>query len=277
MKIAITGIGGFLGAHLARFFSTHNEVIGISTSKTKMDVPVYGFEDLDRIENPEVIIHCHAAVASGTTILDDETLHQGNVVATQKIADRFPTSKHIYLSSVSVYGSNMETITENTAADPQTDYAKSKFEAEQIIRNRNQSVVIRLSSLYGPGMKQNTLIPNYVNQAIQHKRIEVWGTGERKQNYFHVDDAARMIQAVIDKDSWEHAIYLGVSQMEYANKEIAQFIAAETGAEIVHQNEDRSLSVKYDNTFTQNTLNWHPEMQPASAIKAYIAWRKKQY
>lgn len=277
VKIAITGIGGFLGAYLARFFSNENEVIGISTSKADAGVPVYGFGELNQIENPEVIVNCHAAVASGTTILDSETLHQGNVEATQKIVDQFPNAKHIYISSVSVYATNPEMMTEETIPDPQTEYAKSKLEAERIIQKQKQSAVVRLSSLYGNGMKPNTLIPNYVNQAIQHQQIEVWGKGERRQNYFHVNDAARLIQAIIQKNNWEKPIYLGVSEREFANIEIAQMIAKATDSQIVHKNEDASISVQYNNAFTQNTLNWHPEMPIETGIKAYIEWRKKQY
>lgn len=275
--IAITGIGGFLGSYLARFFSTENEVVGISSSKAEAGIPVYSFEDLDQIDSPDVVMHCHAAVASGTTILDADTLYNGNVAATQKIVDQFPDAKHLYISSVSIYGLTSELITEGTTPNPQTDYAQSKFEAEKIIQRQTNSAIIRLSSLYGIGMKPNTLIPNYVNQALQNQQIEVWGTGERKQNYFHIDDAARLIQAIIHKNCWKQTIFLGVSKKEYTNLEIAQLIAAATHSQIVHKNEDHSLSVKYDNTFTQNTLNWHPEMEVENAIKSYIEWRKKQY
>lgn len=278
MDIVISGIGGFLGSHLARFFSMEHKVAGISTSRPKAgNIAVFGFDELDQIQNPEVIVHCHAAVASGTTVLEAGTLFEANVAATQQITGQFPLAKHLYISSVSVYGNPGEIISEDTLANPQTDYAKSKFEAEQVIARQQKSAIVRLSSLYGNGMKENTLIPNYVNQALENNQIEVWGTGERRQNYFHVNDAATLIEAIIEKDKWHNQVYLGVSEKEFSNLEIAQMIASETGAPIVHKNNDNAVSVQYNNAFTQNNLNWHQETQTADAIKAYIQWKKRQY
>ncbi|SCY38434.1 NAD-dependent epimerase/dehydratase family protein [Flavobacterium caeni] len=276
MKVAVSGIGGFLGRHLATFLGSRFEVFGISSSGVKVDFPVVDFNRLDQIA-PDVIVHCHAAVSSGTTVLDKETLYDGNIVATERILDQFPNAKHLYISTASVYGPACETITEHTQPNPQTDYAQSKRDAENLVLQQRQSAVIRLSSLYGIGMKPNTLIPNYVTQALEKQTITVWGTGARKQNYFHIDDAVSLIQTIIEKGQWHQPIFLGVSNWEFTNLEIAQIVASATNAQIVHQNDDTSISVKYDNSFTQNTLNWHPETNIESGIKSYIEWRKKQY
>lgn len=277
MTVAISGIGGFLGARLAQSLSADFEIIGISTSARSHDFPVFGFDELDQIQTaPDAIVHCHAAVASGTTVLDAKTLEAGNITPTRQILDRFPQARHLYISSVSVYGNPAEIITENTVSNPQTDYAKSKSEAEQLIANQSKSAIIRLSSLYGQGMKENTLVPNYVNQALQNQTIEVWGTGARRQNYFHVDDALALVKAVLQSDDWNHPVYLGASDREFSNLEVAQIIAAETGAAIVHKNTDASVSAEYNNTFTQNSLNWHPQTQFTEALKAYIQWKKRQ-
>lgn len=277
MTIAISGIGGFLGSYLMHFFSDRN-VVGISTSQAHIgNSRIFRFEALDQVPDPEIVIHCHAAVASGTVVLDHDTLYNGNVHATEQLADQFPNAKHIYISTVAVYGNNQEAITESTPPDPQTEYAKSKWQAEQIILKLHKSVIIRLSSLFGNGMKENTLIPNYTNQALRDNQIEVWGTGERKQNYIHVNDVATLIQAIIGKDLYEQQIFLGTAAFECANIEIAQIIASETGAEIVHRNEDHALSVQYNNTFTQKTLNWLSQTNTAEAIKAYIQWKKRPY
>lgn len=277
MTVALTGIGGFLGARLAQSLSADYTIVGISTSVQSKDFPVFGFDALDQINIvPDVIVHCHAAVASGATVLDPQMLEAGNITPTQKITARFPQARHLYISSVSVYGNSAAIISENSETNPQTDYAKSKFEAEKIIASQQKSAIIRLSSLYGPGMKENTLIPNYVNQALQNQTIEVWGAGARLQNYFHVDDAVTLVKAALQSDHWGHPVYLGTADMEFSNLEVAQIIAAETGAAIVHKNTDNSLSAQYNNTFTQNSLNWHPQTQLATAIKAYIQWKKRQ-
>lgn len=278
MTVVLTGIGGFLGAQLAQSLSADFAVTGISTSVQTKDFPVFGFDALDQIDIvPDAVVHCHAAVASGATVLDPQMLEAGNITPTKKILERFPDARHLYISSVSVYGNPVGTINENTNPNPQSDYAQSKFEAEKLIASGQKSAVIRLSSLYGAGMKENTLIPNYARQALQNQTIEVWGTGARLQNYFHVADAIALIKKVLQSDNWSHPVYLGTSDREFSNLEVAQIIASETGAGIIHKNTDDALSAQYNNTFTQNSLNWHPQMQLASALKAYIQWKKKQF
>jgi hypothetical protein len=48
-------------------------------------------------------------------------------------------------------------------------------------------------------MKENTLIPNYINQGLIKKEIEVWGNGSRLQNYIHVNDVVNVIELIIAK------------------------------------------------------------------------------
>lgn len=277
MRIAITGISGFLGKHLAVFFSNENEVFGISTSGFQMEgIAVYDFDQLAHINNPELIIHCHAAVASGQTVVSQQELIDGNILATAHIIKQFPSAAHLYVSSVGVYGNSPEICNEQSSELPVTAYAASKYEAEKKVLKIPKSAIVRLTSLYGPQMKENTLIPNYVNQAIQNGKIEVWGTGERKQNYFHISDAIRLIDAIVKNKAWDRQIFLGCSDKEFSNLEIATIISDETAAEIVFRNQDDSLSVQYDNSFTQKSLNWQPQMAIDEGIKQYVSWKKRQ-
>ena len=277
MKIAISGISGFLGSHLAAFFSKENEVSGISTSRHQNpEIPVYTFAELDQINNPDVVIHCHAAVASGNTTPDQKTLFEANVLATEKITAHFPKAAHLYISSVSVYGAFPGTIDEHSAASPLTDYAMSKYWGEMTVLKLEKSAILRLSSLFGNGMKENTLLPNYMNQALQNKQIDVWGKGERKQNYIHISDVAKLIETIISTQSWNRQIFLGVAEKELSNLEVAEIIASETRAEIVFKHTDHALSVHYNNIFTQNSLNWQPETTLSEGLKQYLAWKKRQ-
>ena len=277
MRIAITGISGFLGKQLAVFFSKENEVFGISTSGFQMEgVAVYNFDQLPQINDPELIIHCHAAVASGQTLVSQQELIDGNLLATAQIIHQFPLAAHLYVSTVAVYGNSSEIRNEQSFESPVTAYAVSKYEAEKKVLKIQKSAILRLASLYGPQMKENTLIPNYVKQALQNGKIEVWGNGERKQNYFHISDAITLINAIIKNKTWNQPIFLGCSDKEFSNLEIATIISDETAAGIVFSNEDQSLSVQYDNSFTQKSLNWQPQMAIDEGIKQYVSWKKRQ-
>jgi nucleoside-diphosphate-sugar epimerase len=278
MLIAITGITGFLGSKAVESLSANYGVMGISHSISNHPIfPVFSFQYLEKIHSvPDVILHCHAAVSSGINSVDKETLFEGNVVATEKIINAFPKAKHIYISSTSIYEQSDEMKTELSKSAPVSDYAVSKLQAEYLVLKTDKAVVVRLSSLYGIGMKENTIIPNYINQALTNHVIEVWGTGGRMQNYIHVTDVINLIEQVIQRDIWDKKIYLGVSDKEYSNVDLAQLISNFTNAEIKFVNSDSSLSNHFDNRFTRNELNWQPLADISSEIKKIIEWKQKQ-
>lgn len=280
MTILITGIYGFLGFHLTKKLSEKHGVIGLyRTSKSiELGENVSLFTSLDQIDIiPDVIIMCHAAVSSGTTKVDKEELFETNVNFTKQIVETFPTTKTIYISSVSVFGNTTEVMQEQTTSNPETDYAFSKLAGENEVKHNPNSSIIRFSSLYGIGMKENTLIPNYCNQALQLKTIEVWGNGSRFQNYIHVEDAVRLIEKTIECDAEITFPILGVANKEYSNEEVAKIISDATDSKINYTNQDTSLSVHYTNELTQKVLNWHSEIKLKDGLKNYLEWKERQF
>lgn len=280
MKILITGIYGFLGSHLAKKLAEKHTVLGLyNTPKTTLlEKNIRCFSQLDLIDEiPNAIIMCHAAVSSGRISVDKDKLFESNVAFTKEIVEKFPTAKILYISSVSVFGNHNETIHEETALNPETDYAASKLSGEKEVSQNPNSSSIRFSSLYGNGMKENTLIPNYCNQALESKSIQVWGNGSRFQNYIHVDDATRLIEKVLECNSKINFPILGVSSKEYSNEEVAKIISGLTHSKINYINQDPSLSFHYNNELTQKVLNWYPEIELKDGLKHYLEWKERQF
>jgi UDP-glucose 4-epimerase len=283
MNVLITGITGFLGSHLALHLSHKHKIIGITsntnTNSFNNTIELYTIERIAKINHkPDVIILCHAAVSSGNIEQDEQTLHQANIKFTGKILDAFKNVKCVYISSVSVYKQTDTVIDELSETQPTSSYAISKLNAEELVlNNRSNCCIIRFSSLYGPQMKPHTLIPKYVTQALTKKNIEVWGTGQRKQNYIHVTDAAKLIEKTIEQKELNQDIFLGTFTSEYANFEVAEIIKNITGAKIIYCHDDNSESVTYNNYNTKKTLNWEPQLNFKEGIKAYIQWKTKQF
>lgn len=280
MKILITGIFGFLGKHLAERLCQQHDVVGLyhTSKEIKFSKNIKCFNELESIDDDfDVIIMCHAAVVSGTHISDEQSLVESNVGFTKKIIEKFPKVKAIYVSSVAVLGESNEILIEKTTPNPKTDYAFSKLKGEnEVLKNSNASIV-RFSSIYGVGMKENTLIPNYCNQALTNKSIEVWGNGSRYQNYIHVDDAVSLIEKMTIYNEKITFPVLGVSSKEYSNDEVAKIIANETDATINYLNDDKSVSYHYNNGLTQKVLNWHPQIELKDGLKNYLRWKEKQF
>lgn len=279
MRILITGISGFLGRNLITKLGQY-ELFGLDLHDDTIDgVKVFCSAHLEELDiSVDVVVICHAAVASGTVILSNDLLYQVNVSLTEKIVSKFKEAFVVYVSTASIYDVNLELVYENSAINPQSQYAISKFWAEKVVLNNKKSTSIRLSSLYGIGMKENTLIPNYINQALENNSIQVWGRGSRLQNYIHVDDVAHYISLIIENQEKFYAkLFLGVSKKEYSNLQIAQIIAQITKSEIKFVNEDNSKSFCYNNDYTTGLLNWEPTTSIENSLQKYIEWKQKKY
>jgi UDP-glucose 4-epimerase len=278
-SILITGIKGFLGRHLSESLKKDHEIWGVGKNEEIFNyTKVYSSLELNKIIHPpDYIVMCHAAVASGNFTPTIEVLNEVNVNLTKKIITKFPKSKIIYVSSASIYETTQNVISETSQNNPQNNYSKSKYIAEKIVLNHKNSVICRFSSLFGIGMKENTLIPNFINQALQKKTIEVWGSGDRKQNYLSVEDACGYILSTIQKfNTVKNHILLCVNKKEVSNSELANIIAKKTNSYIYHIKEDFSKSLHYNNNLTCELLEWEPKINFETEINNYIKWKKKE-
>jgi len=276
-KIIISGINGFLGNRLKDLLTKDFEVFGIDIKESN-EGKVFSSNDLGHITvEPDYIVLCHAAVSSGTIALESDLLYNVNVKLTEKIINKFSNAKIVFISTASIYQMDGKLITEDTVDSPKNDYSISKYWAEKVVLKSKRATIIRLSSLFGIQMKENTIIPNYVNQALHTNKIEVWGEGKRQQNYILVDDVCMLIKhAIANHDLVVDKILLAVSDKEYSNLELAKIVANETKAVIEFKNQDDSISLNYNNKKTQNLLNWSITLEFSKEIAKYITWKQKQ-
>lgn len=272
--IIVTGGSGFLGTRVLDALSDKHP-IALMRKDSSTESGYFDFALVNEAQaEPSIVIHCHAVIASGITTRTKQSLHDGNVASTQELLTRFPYARHIYVSSIAIYGKNQDTLTESTPPASVTDYGISKLEGEQVFQEVPNSAIVRLPSLYGPGMKPNTLIPRYVSQALTQKRIEVWGDGSRRQNYLHVDDAARLVVAASMTDLNE--TFLGSDDRSYSNTELANLVRDETGATIAFERDDPTPSITIDSKQTRLMLGWRPRIPLSEGLRSYISWHKEQ-
>ena len=279
MNILVTGVYGFLGTAIANHLVDQDYVVyGLynkTVSKT-LNPKVTVCNNLEDIPSKiDIIYCCHAAVNSGNLVLDHNILEEANINATKLILEQFPAVKTIYISTISVY-KNISIIKEKSKEQPSSYYAKTKLQAEHLFKDSQNSYIVRLSSLYGPNMKENTIIPNYVNMALQKNKIEVWGKGKRLQNYIYIKDVLDLLTRLITFNDAIDFPLLAVGDKSISNLELAKTISAQTQANIIFINEDSSDSYVFDNTLTQKTLNWTPKFSIEKGLMQYISWKKKQ-
>lgn len=277
MNVLITGCKGFLGRYIVERLKEKYHLTGVEIGQheNSEDITIYNPDEImDTDLQPDVVIMCHAAVSSGTYQVDTDKLFISNVEFTDKLIKKFTGSYQIYISTISVYGDRQGIYDESTLPSPVTEYAISKLWGEKVVAASKNYGILRLTSLYGIGMKENTIIPNYINQALSKQEIQVWGKGERRQNYVFVEEVAEYIEKMMLLKS--QGVHIAASSNEINNAYLAEIISKETGAVLRFINEDNSPSVAINNSSTREKLNKTDETQLSENLKKYIHWKQKQ-
>ena len=280
MNILISGISGFVGQHLAIELKKNHHIIGIWNTQKPCDlgddVDLFRSDEITNLKkDPDIIVMCHASISSGNYSASIENLKAANEQFTKQLINQFPNAYVIFLSSISVYGNNPFIINESTKVNPITEYAHSKLAGESIAKTAKSCGILRTSSLFGKNMKENTIIPIFVNQAISSKEILVWGDGKRKQNYISIEQLIIYLVKMIDYKAT--GVFLAVSDHEISNLQLAELIAKETNSKITFKGEDQSTSHHFENNTSKKKLFIKNEFDISMPLIKYINWKQKQY
>lgn len=239
MKIVITGALGHIGSRLIRDLPTafeKAEIVLLDNLSSQrycslFNLPPrnhYRFIEADVLDtdlndifrDAEVVIHLAAITNAAGSFEIKDHVETVNYVGTQKVAKACATtgSALLFLSTTSVYGTQMETVDEHCPVSdlkPQSPYAESKLKAEQYLQKLGAEeglrfIVCRFGTIFGAsiGMRFHTAINKFCWQAINGLPITVWRTAlDQKRPYLHLTDAINAIQFILDKSLFDNQIY----------------------------------------------------------------------
>ena len=257
MKVLLVGANGFLGqCVLEKLIKSKYsvDVLISSLGKRKFEGVhnIYFSKDIESttISQPDVIINVAAHIPYGTLNEVSSKLIDANIHLPLMLKNNFPDSRFIHASSVSVYGENNNSLNELSECKSPNIYGLSKLLSEKIINSHSNSVIFRISSMYGPGMKPFGIIPFFLKKAKETKILPVLGDGERLQDYIFVHDVADLLIAAIDSDS--KGVFLAANGVSQSNLRLAEMICnIFPKSKIEFKGIDDSLSRIYDTTKTK--------------------------
>lgn len=171
---AITGASGFIGQALARELRGRgHRVRGLVRSESS---PFEGDEKVvgdirdpealrDLIRDADVVVHLAAYVHRPTrSEKEKQECWSVNVEGTRNVVDSVTVEASkpflVVVSTTNVYGPSDSTLDEESPCRPQTEYGRSKLEAERIVLEAVRTgplraCVIRPSMVFGPGAPGN--------------------------------------------------------------------------------------------------------------------------
>lgn len=257
LKVLIIGASGLLGRAISRSYLEHGfEVWGAYHTNKQLLVegcrPV-SMNELETLKHRFKFV----VLAAGNYALDPKDLITVNVDLSQRISSYFPGSKLIFVSSTSVYGGSHKVISDNSPFDNPSLYGLAKLGGELVTKIHPSFAIIRLTYLFGAGMKPTSFLPKLVENYKSSGLITLLGQGERLQDYLHVSDAAELCYRAGNHDS--NGIYLGATGRSVSNVEIAKSVQTQVpDCSIEFSGEDTAISFRFDPKNTFIKLGWKP-------------------
>jgi nucleoside-diphosphate-sugar epimerase len=274
----IIGANSFLGQEIiSKELLLKNNVLGVyhkNKDKLLQKTTYYSLEEFFLLEQTIDIIYLVSAYVPDGDV-NQENLFKVNVKLVKDVSSLFPNTKIVLASSVSVYETTKNIITEKSTVSPINTYGISKLWAEHILKEHKNHSIVRISSMYGIGMKINTFIPRIILSAIKKDgKIVLFGDGGRLQNYVHVSHVAKvMVKAAYIKSNH---VYLAVDNESISNKELAILVKENSSkVTIEYTGIDNSPSFTYNDNITKAILEIDNKVSLEKEIKNLWSWLKR--
>jgi dTDP-glucose 4,6-dehydratase len=262
MRILVTGGAGFIGSHYVRrtlagaypaFSDAHVTVLdllsyaGTLTNLAQVEgSPRYRFvhgdirdaELVSRLmSGVDLVVHFAAESHVDRSITGASDFVSTNVGGTQTLLQAALEQRvgtFVHVSTDEVYGSIAEgSWSEDHLLEPNSPYAASKAGSDLIARayHRTHGLDVRItrcSNNYGSHQFPEKVIPLFVTNLLEGRRVPLYGDGENVRDWLHVEDHCRGI-ALVAQGGRPGEIYNIGGGTELSNRELTGRLLAATG------------------------------------------------
>jgi nucleoside-diphosphate-sugar epimerase len=304
-RVMITGHNGYIGSVMAPLLAEAGyDVVGLDTGYFRectlvpdpAEIPAVrrDIRDLTPADLEDVDAVVHLAALSNDPLGDlnagwTEEINLDASVRLAQLAKAAGVRRFLFSSSCIMYGmSEAEVVTEESPLNPRTEYARTKAEAERGIAalagGGFSPVFLRNGTVYGvsPRMRFDTVLNNLVGSAVSSGRVVVHSDGRPWRPVVHVQDVARMFQAVLEapqRDVHNQVFNAGANHLNHQVIDLARIVARTVpGAELqvlaqsgADQRTYRADFGKFEAAFPGFRFLWNPDEGAREVYEAFRA------
>ncbi|MFP3941765.1 MAG: GDP-mannose 4,6-dehydratase [Acidobacteriota bacterium] len=297
MTVLITGAGGFVGRHVARYLAADGvRVVGTCWPEPPdlPEVELLAADVLDaaavkaavRHARPETVLHLAGLSHVGESWSRPGAYFRVNVAGTENVLRAARGARIVVASSAEVYGAVPEAeqpIREDRPPEPGTPYGLTKAAAERLAfaLAGEAAVVVRSFNLIGPGQARRFALPSFAAQLAAIRRGEAEpvlrvGNLSARRDFVHVEAAARAY-ALLASGKSPGGTYNLASGRALSVAEALDTLVRISGVEArIEKDRDRFRPVDQPllvgDPSRLRALGWGPEPGAEAAIEAL--WRE---
>ncbi|MBI2086510.1 dTDP-glucose 4,6-dehydratase [Candidatus Daviesbacteria bacterium] len=309
MRLLVTGGAGFIGSNFIHYWLRNHPEDYI----VNLDVLTYAghLESLKDIENNsnyhfikgditvfddvraamegiDWVIHFAAESHVDRSVIDPLIFVKTNVLGTAILLNaalKAKIKRFHHISTDEVYGSlgpNDKPFIENSLYQPRTPYAASKAGSDHLVRAYFDTfglpvTVTNCANNFGPYQDPEKLIPRFITNLLEGKKVPLMGKGENIREWLHVEDHAQAIDLVLQKGMVGETYLIQGEQT--SNMEITRMILQILGMdegmiEFVSHRLGHDFRYAIDGSKIE-TLGWERKYSLKVALPKIVNWFKE--
>ncbi|ELY54940.1 NAD-dependent epimerase/dehydratase [Natronococcus amylolyticus DSM 10524] len=297
MKVLVTGGAGFIGGNLAEAFAHEGHDVTVldnldpyyDTGIKEHTIEIceeavadtdgtYEFVNgdvrddeltADLVGAADVIYHQAAQAGVRTSVDNPRKPNSINVDGTLNVLDAArdsDTERVVLASSSSVYGKpEYLPYDEEHPTTPVSPYGVSKLAGEQYARVYSEvyglpTVSLRYFTVYGPRMRPNMAISNFVSRCLNDEAPVIYGDGQQTRDFTYIDDVVDVNRKLLTDDS---------ADGEIINVGSTDNIDIETLAEVIRDELAPELELEYTEAREADAEHTHADIEKANDLLGY--------
>jgi dTDP-glucose 4,6-dehydratase len=309
MKLLVTGGAGFMGSNFIRYIlKKYPDYSVINLDKLTYAGNLENLKDIEQdkrykfvkgdiadkdvvdqlVSQVDVVVNYAAETHVDRSILSPREFAETDVLGTltilNSIREHNNKAKLIQISTDEVFGSIPQgSFTEDSPFEPNSPYAASKAGGDLMCRAffityKTPVIVTHSCNFYGPYHYPEKLIPLAITNALEDKKIPIYGDGLQVREWIYTQDHCEAIDTILHKGVVGEIYNIG-TQDEQKNIDAVRLILKLTGRDenLIEFVKDRpghdkrySLSTKK----IREELSWEAKVNFEDGLKKTIEWFK---
>jgi dTDP-glucose 4,6-dehydratase len=236
------------------------------------------------MEGHDAVVHFAAESHVDRSIVNPDEFVSTNCLGTNVMCDvarRVGVERFLHISTDEVYGS-IETgsFREDDRLSPRSPYSASKAGSDLIALSYLETyglpvIVTRSSNNFGPYQYPEKVIPLFVTNLLEGRKVPLYGDGLNVRDWCYVDDNCAGVDLVVRQGEVGEIYNIGAGN-EITNRELTERILACVGAgeDMIQYVEDRlGHDRRYSIDCTKvRALGWKPARDLGEALEATVQW-----
>ncbi len=307
-KLLITGGAGFIGSNFVHYWLKkypEDKIVNLDVLtyagnldnlKDIADNSNYQFIKGDICDNDlvnsiikdvDLIVHFAAETHVDRSIANSSDFIRTNVEGTKVLLDAAKNNGNIRFHQISTdevfgaLGPDDPKFNEKTPYDPRSPYSASKAASDHLVRaywhtHKLPITISNCTNNYGPYQYPEKVLPLFITNLLDGKKVPVYGEGKQIRDWIYVDDHNHGVDMIIKKGKIGETYCLGggneLSNLELTRKVLQSMNISDAMIEYVADRPGHDFRYAMDYSKAKNELGWEPEADFEQHLAETIKW-----